>query len=128
LIRHIFVYGTLRLGHGANAAMRGAQHKCVATLSGARLYHLGGFPGLRFSDDSSDVVVGDLYEVLDDSIYRRLDQYEGYRESQPETSLYLRQVTTVTTPEQEQVQAYVYVYNHDGGRLIPSGDWNDQKV
>ena len=121
-VSHIFVYGTLRRGQGANRNFGMEQHaEFVKTckLTGAAIYHLGGFPGLKFEDGSE--VVGDLYKVTEPRLMRALDSYEGYREDDPAGSLYIRREIDI-----EGTKAYTYEYNHNirnQNTRIVSGDW-----
>lgn len=106
----VYVYGTLRPGDTDTVLVPG------------KLYTLGGFPGISLEVDSDDdTVVCEIIEV-DDNRLASLDRYEGYRENDPEGSLYLRQ---------EYKDGFIYVYNHlyrvSEEQRIPSGDWLDFK-
>ena len=122
LVNHIFVYGTLRRGQGANRNFgmeKYAEFVKTCKLDGAAIYHLGGFPGLKFEEGSE--VVGDLYKVIEPRLMGALDGYEGYRESDPAGSLYIRREIDI-----EGTKAYTYEYNHsirDQAPRIASGDW-----
>jgi gamma-glutamylcyclotransferase (GGCT)/AIG2-like uncharacterized protein YtfP len=111
----LFVYGTLRQGANNPCENYGGKYVYTTTISGAVLYDLGSFPGLKLTlDGPTTLVVGDVYEV-DQSIIERLDQYEGYRPDNPENSLYIRR---------ELPDFYVYEFNDKWeGTLIPGGDW-----
>jgi gamma-glutamylcyclotransferase (GGCT)/AIG2-like uncharacterized protein YtfP len=121
LVNHVFVYGTLRLGCGANGLMRGAEWLRTCELRDATIYHLGGFPGLKFEDGSS--VVGDLYQINDRRMLESLDRYEGYHQDDPERSLYIRREVEV-----DGERAYTYEYNGTPRQeaRIASGDWRQQ--
>jgi len=71
-----FVYGTLKQGFHNHRVMKHAGGEFVgeATLSGATMYSLGGFPGIVL-DDSDNTVVGEVYSVKD---FAPLDYLEGY--------------------------------------------------
>ena len=60
------------------------------------------------------------FEVL-----RALDELEGYRPGEPESSLYTRVLTPVTLEDGRIVDAWAYFYNAPLGRAerIPSGDY-----
>ena len=124
-VNHIFVYGTLRAGHHANRSFgmdRLAKHVQTCDLFGAAIYHLGGFPGLLFTDNPYDFVTGDLYEIKDARLLESLDSYEGYHEDDPERSLYIRRTIEVLGKK-----AYTYEYNgviRDQATRIKSGDWD----
>jgi len=96
------VYGTLRSGFTNRHAQR--LHAC-ATLAGkaqvrARLYDLGGYPGLRLSADGEDWVTGELYDLTDESLLRELDEYEG-----PE---YRRVIAAARMDDGREIQTWVY--------------------
>ncbi len=54
-----------------------------------------------------------------------LDELEGYRPGEPETSLYMRAMTPVTLDDGSTVDAWAYFYNAPLGRAerIESGDY-----
>lgn len=125
----IFCYGTLRVGEGADLSRNPqVRHLGIDRING-KIYNLASFPGLKLLGVAGTLpfeadlpcVVGDVFEILDDSVPPRLDRYEGYRASAPEEGLYDR--SQVTTEAGHRV--WVYTINHqpspDG--LIAKGDW-----
>jgi len=126
VIERIFVYGTLMGGFdrlrraGIDVRMRFLSRGWIA----GALYDLGLFPAAIPSHEGR--VWGEVYEVEDDpSVVRTLDQLEGYRPGDPDTSLYLRAETGVTLEAGGVVPAWVYFYNAPLGRgeRIASGDY-----
>jgi len=124
----IFVYGTLMAGFdrrrqaGIDTRMRFLGRGWID----AALYDLGLFPAAIPAPDSR--VAGELYEVVDDpSVLVKLDEIEGYRANDPDTSLYMRAQTTVTLESGAVETAWVYFYNAPLGRgeRIESGDYLD---
>ena len=122
----IFVYGTLMAGFdrrkraGIDTRMRFVGRGWIA----AALYDLGIFPAAVPAPDRR--VAGELYEVVDDpSVLAKLDEIEGYRPNEPDTSLYQRSQTTVTLDSGAEATAWVYFYNAPlgQGELIESGDY-----
>jgi gamma-glutamylcyclotransferase (GGCT)/AIG2-like uncharacterized protein YtfP len=122
----IFVYGTLMAGFdrrrraGIDTRMRLVGRGWIA----AALYDLGLFPAAVPAPDSR--ATGELYEVVDDpSVLAKLDEIEGYRPDDPDTSLYLRAEATVTLENGTEETAWVYFYNAPlgQGQLIESGDY-----
>jgi gamma-glutamylcyclotransferase (GGCT)/AIG2-like uncharacterized protein YtfP len=92
----------------------------------AALYDLGLFPAAVPAPDCR--VAGELYEVVDDpSVLVKLDEIEGYRPNEPDTSLYMRALTTVTLDSGDVDTAWVYFYNAPlgQGQRIESGDYLD---
>jgi gamma-glutamylcyclotransferase (GGCT)/AIG2-like uncharacterized protein YtfP len=124
----IFVYGTLMAGFdrrkraGIDTRMRFVGRGWIQ----ASLYDLGLFPAAIPAPDGR--VAGELYEVVDDpSVLTKLDEIEGYRPNEPDTSLYMRAQTTVTLESGAVESAWVYFYNAPlgQGQRIESGDYLD---
>lgn len=122
----IFVYGTLMAGFdrrkraGIDTRMRFLGRGWIA----AALYDLGLFPAAVPAPDRR--VIGELYEAVDDpSVLAKLDEIEGYRPSEPDTSLYQRSLVTVTLEGGSEETAWVYFYNAPlgQGQLVESGDY-----
>lgn len=100
----VYVYGTLRTGRRDE----------LVEIKGA-MYDLGSFPGVKLYDGCNTVVKCERL-VVDDEKLAGFDRYEGYRENDPEHSLYIRRPI---------LDGYIYEYNHDvkPERLIEHGDW-----
>ena len=110
---NLFLYGTLRTGQRAFYKLEGkVDYLGLTTLSGASLYHLGGFPGLKLEDNGT--IRGELFRVTDKTLFQTLDKYEGY------PYLYDRQYLETTDGP-----AWVYVFNGEvkPETKIVSGDW-----
>lgn len=104
----IYVYGTLRPGLPELTEIPGV------------LYDLGWFPGVNLVDPEKDqsTFFAERVEVDDADLYR-VDNYEGYNEKNPASSLFKR------VPFGD---GFVYVYNDDLSSLnstkrVSSGDW-----
>lgn len=94
----LFVYGTLMRGFREDL-----QHKVQARFLGkgsirARLYDLGPYPGAKLAGNSSeDSVKGELYQLGDaEPAIMMLDKYEAYSRLEPDNSLFIRDLVTVT--------------------------------
>lgn len=122
----VFFYGTLmtpfnrasrrRVDHDLAYAGRGA-------ISGV-LFDLGIYPAAVPASDSR--VWGEVYEMSHPTIVlQALDELEGFRAAEPESSLYTRALTPVTLEDGRVVDAWVYFYNAPLGRAerIYSGDY-----
>jgi gamma-glutamylcyclotransferase (GGCT)/AIG2-like uncharacterized protein YtfP len=122
--RPIFVYGTLREGHGNSFLLAGHQRE-EAMIHGADMFNAG-VPYLR---PGSGTVYGEVCSVSDEDyplVQSRVDALEGYS-GVGEKNLYDRAAVTVVTPS-GPVRAYVYVGSQDifnSAPLVESGDWND---
>jgi gamma-glutamylcyclotransferase (GGCT)/AIG2-like uncharacterized protein YtfP len=122
----IFVYGTLMAGFDRRrrAGIDTRMHFVGRGWIQAALYDLGLFPAAIPAPEGR--VAGELYEVTDDpSVLAKLDEIEGFRPSEPDTSLYLRVQVPVTLEDGRQEAAWVYFYNAPlgQGQLIESGDY-----
>jgi gamma-glutamylcyclotransferase (GGCT)/AIG2-like uncharacterized protein YtfP len=86
-LRRVFVYGTLRLGWGLNRYIKdyGGKFIDTVTISGYKMYSLGGYPGINKTDNEKDIVVGEVYEFPEENVegaMRVLDSIElgaGYK-------------------------------------------------
>ena len=122
----VFFYGTLmtpfnracrrRVDHDLSYTGRG-------TISGV-LFDLGIYPAAVPASDSH--VWGEVYEMSHPTIVlQALDELEGFRAAEPESSLYTRALTSVTLENGRIVDAWAYFYNAPLGRAerIHSGDY-----
>jgi gamma-glutamylcyclotransferase (GGCT)/AIG2-like uncharacterized protein YtfP len=115
----VFVYGTLRSGGAAHAAILGDRVREVrpASIAGYDLYGNGlPYPFVR---EGAGRVHGELLEVAGgDATLAELDRYEG--------ADYLRRRVEVETGDR-RVAAWTYVARPEvdlsAESLIPSGDW-----
>jgi gamma-glutamylcyclotransferase (GGCT)/AIG2-like uncharacterized protein YtfP len=110
----LFVYGTL---------MRGFEHPMAKLLSAnadyvgaarcrGRLYRVEHYPALVLSNDSTDIVLGEVFRLrFRDELLRELDMYEACGEGFPQPTEYLRQMSRVTLSHGATVEAWTYVYN-----------------
>lgn len=127
-VRHLFVYGTLRAESTAPQAewLKGvARHKGTARLAG-RLVHLGNYPGLLPAMNSTQRVIGELYELPDDAdVLEQLDRYEGCHPDDPEPHEYCRIVCTATDEDGVRVWCWTYLYQwpSEHTEIIDNGDW-----
>lgn len=90
----------------------------------AALFDLGIYPAAVPTSDGS--VTGEVYELTEPVMaLRQLDELEGYRPGDPETSLYTRKRTPVVMEDGSTVAAWAYFYNAPLGRAerIESGDY-----
>ena len=123
---NVFFYGTLIAGFDRRrrAGIDMRMHFIGRGWIEGALFDLGLFPAAIPSPGGR--IQGEVYQVDDDpSVMARLDEIEGYRQSEPDTSLYTRVETTVTLDSGAAEQAWVYFYNAPLGRAdrIPSGDY-----
>lgn len=121
----VFVYGTLRRGDSRfhHPHLLEVLHE-EAYLEDFKMLDLGAFPGIV---PGKGVVRGEihLFSSLDD-----LDRIEGYRERDPDSSLYIRRLVEVQLPTSDNYEAWTYTFNLKGNRLgqrelrvVEGGDW-----
>ena len=114
----LFVYGTL-MSHADNEmAVTLARHASKlgdGTFRGKmyRVHHPDGtwnYPAVIASDDASDVVHGQIYQLSSPDIFDLLDDYEACGPNTPEPHEYQRQVVEVQTTESKCIKAHIYLY------------------
>jgi gamma-glutamylcyclotransferase (GGCT)/AIG2-like uncharacterized protein YtfP len=122
----VFFYGTLMTPFNRTGRLRIERHlsfKGRGTI-GAALFDLGIYPAAVPAADGR--VTGEVYELTEPvSALRALDELEGYRPTDPETSLYTRTRTPVAMEDGSTAEAWTYFYNAPLGRAerIESGDY-----
>ena len=124
---HVFFYGTLMSPFNRPGRQR-ITPKLTYTGRGsirAALFDLGMYPAAVPAEDDSRVW-GEVYETSDaSSVLSVLDEIEGYRQSEPDQSLYTRVLTDVTLEDGHVLKAWAYFWNAPlgGARRIASGDY-----
>ena len=122
----LFVYGTLMRGFdhpmarllAANAAFVGE-----ASCRG-RLHLVKHYPGLVRSDDTADIVHGELFRLREPhAMLREFDMYEACGDGFAEPTEYVRRRLAVTLADGSVREAWTYLYNWpvDGLPRIASG-------
>jgi gamma-glutamylcyclotransferase (GGCT)/AIG2-like uncharacterized protein YtfP len=123
---YLAVYGALMSGYDTLERLGVAdQLRLVGPCRiGGRLYDLGEWPTLV---PGAGVAHGELFELLDERAFARLDEFEDYDPSDRGRSGYLRDVLTLIDPA---VSAWVYVANGppDGAVEIPGGSWYEWRT
>jgi gamma-glutamylcyclotransferase (GGCT)/AIG2-like uncharacterized protein YtfP len=120
---YIFVYGTLRRDTDSqmhHLLTKYAEFVDDATCLG-KLYKVDYYPGMTASDNSKDIVHGEVYLLQHTGIVLPLlDQYEEFGLEFHEPNEYIRQQQTVCLKNGNIVTAWIYIYNYptDGLELI----------
>jgi gamma-glutamylcyclotransferase (GGCT)/AIG2-like uncharacterized protein YtfP len=122
----VFFYGTLMTPFNRTGRLNIDQDLVFKGRGSivAALYDLGIYPAAVPSTDGR--VWGEVYGMTRPMVVlRALDEIEGYRPGEPETSLYTRRLTHVTLENGLVVRAAAYFYNAPLGRAerIASGDY-----
>lgn len=124
----VFFYGTLMTGFDRRLRA-GIENKLAFQGRGwiqAALFDLGIYPAAVPASEGR--VWGEVYRMRDtQAVLSALDDIEGYREGDPDRSLYTRQVVSATLEGGGQVPVWVYFYNAPlgGAQRIESGDYLD---
>jgi gamma-glutamylcyclotransferase (GGCT)/AIG2-like uncharacterized protein YtfP len=125
----LFVYGTLMRGFREDW-----QRKVGAELVGrgtirANLYDLGDYPGARVAGAKPDRrVIGELYRLRDPELaLETLDKYEEFSPLEPNKSLFIRELLSVSLEDGRKKRAWAYLYNRGiaNARVIPTGRYRD---
>ncbi|MBF8301399.1 MAG: ytfP [Acidobacteria bacterium] len=122
----VFFYGTLMTPFHRVRRLRVDQHLVYTgrgTIAGA-LFDLGIYPAAVPASDTR--VLGEVYRMTHPTIVlQALDELEGCRAEEPDSSLYTRALTPVTLEDGRAVDAWAYFYNAPLGRAerIHSGDY-----
>ena len=122
----VFFYGTLMAGFDRRRRA-GIDDKLTYVGRGsirAALFDLGLYPAAVPAPETQ--VWGEVYAMAEpETVLAALDEIEGYRVDDPDSSLYLRQETEVRLPDGSFAKASVYFYNAPLGRAprIESGDY-----
>ena len=121
----VFVYGTLMRGFGNERVIAGFPHENYpATVTGVEMYDVGYFPAMVKGDHTyqGELVVFDL-SCDRTHLFQRMDMLEGYREHDPESSMYVRAPIDVEV-DGELIETEVYLWNRETGGL----HWIDPDV
>jgi gamma-glutamylcyclotransferase (GGCT)/AIG2-like uncharacterized protein YtfP len=124
----LFLYGTLRPA-SAPAEVRPAVAKLRRLGSGTvpgTLFDLGDYPGAIFRDDAESQVVGEVFDVPEDTdVMAALDDYEDFDPAEPTAGLFVRVRRPVRMSDGQTVECWVYEYNRspDKSPVIVGGDY-----
>ena len=106
---NLFVYGTLKEGHGAHHYMKDSPLTLKNVKVRGKLYKSSFFPCLVLTPEEENYVMGEVYSVHKDNL-PAIDRYEGY------PSLFDRKkIEKITLEDGSTLDAdntWVYVINH----------------
>jgi gamma-glutamylcyclotransferase (GGCT)/AIG2-like uncharacterized protein YtfP len=134
----LFVYGTL-MSSADNAfaatLAKYASKLCNGTFRGImyRVHHPSGewnYPAVVDSDEASDLVHGEIYQLTSGSLFDLLDDYEACGPNSPKPHEYRRQIAEVRKDDDQATQAYIYLYarSTDGLEVISDGIFDSAKL
>ena len=110
---HLFVYGLLRkkANHEMSRLLsQNARFISEATFQG-KLYLIDYYPGVLPSENPSDAVSGDLFQLTNPSVLVSLDQFEGIGAQSNPTDEYRRELKEVGLADGSAETAWIYMYN-----------------
>lgn len=121
--KHILVYGTLKSDQHNHVLIKDATRFVgKVRVPGYDLFKLGWYPGIRPNPQNKEGVECELYEFNGDKkTLDSVDYYEGFIETEPEISLFLRKEIEI-----DGDKAYIYEYGHDPNERalkIEGGVW-----
>jgi gamma-glutamylcyclotransferase (GGCT)/AIG2-like uncharacterized protein YtfP len=127
----LFVYGTL-MSHADNefAGMLAEHARKLGggTFQGKmyRIHHPDGtwqYPAVVVSDEASDLVHGEIYQLSSAELFETLDDYEACGPNSPQPHEYRRQMVQVRDANDQPLRAHIYLYARctDGLEVIPEG-------
>ncbi len=123
----LFTYGTLSraAGHAAHRLLADSAEIVGRGWVRGRLYQGDDFPVL-VADPKGAEVTGEVYRIFSpQSVFIRLDQYEGFDPASPDTSEFRRDLVPVTMSDGRALTAWAYLYQRPLFDLqpIPHGDY-----
>jgi pyruvate carboxylase len=128
---YLFVYGSLKRGFGGPEASEISQQLDwigAAEVYG-KLFDLGQYCAAILDHSDGAVIKGELMQLVDDSMLKRLDEYEAYDAGKPEC-LFVREKVRALMTDGQSVEAWIYTYNRDPGNapIIASGEYTKQRI
>lgn len=127
-LEYLFLYGTLRkaLKHPLLKVLNKHAFFVGHGVCRGKLLNLSKYPGAIPSENSKDVVRGEVYGLKDPgNILGILDRYEGCSAEDPQPSEFIRQSENILLSTGLRLQAWMYVYNFptEQHEAIPGGDY-----
>ena len=125
---YVFFYGTL-LPRLAPREIEPTVRKLKRVGRGfirGQLFDLGEYPAAILTRRGPPIS-GQVFEVPDSpEILNRLDEYEGFDPSKPESSLFVRKRRYAQLEDGRKVLCWVYAYNGSlrAARVLESGDYS----
>lgn len=115
-----FIYGSIRKGMHNHRFVENQKSIGNAVVNGYTLYSLVSYPAIVKSGDEKDVVVGELYQFVDEHEMNQVHSMEtcsGYE---------LKQETAIVE-NGNKIPVVLYVFKHgehlDENKIVKSGDW-----
>ncbi len=122
----IFFYGTLLPQHAPpnmRSVLIDLRPRGEGSVRG-RLFDFGAHPGAVLSDSAKTRVFGKVFQLPeDDAVLAKLDEYEGFDPSAPDSDWFVRKRVTVSMDDGSLLPCWIYEYKGDatGLPIIASG-------
>jgi len=129
---YLFSYGTLRPGM-APRQIAPTVNKLISIGEGfvrGTLYDLGRYPGALLDPNSDRKIFGTMYLLPDDpAILRKLDEYEGFDPSAPESSLFVRILSNAILDDGRTLPCWIYEFNGspDSSQVLAKGEYKPKR-
>lgn len=110
---YLFVYGTLMNGFDNPFSAQLAAYSAFAGQGyfPGKLYWISYYPGALYIPGASTYVHGEIYRLRENKqLLTLLDEYEGVSPDVTK-SLYLRQITPISTQNGDIIPCWTYIYN-----------------
>ena len=125
---YLFVYGTLQeeLDNDMSKFLVKHSENIGKGYIHAKLYKISWYPGAVLSHSKTNKVYGTVFKLKQSkTVFKVLDEYEGYVESSLSKSLYVRKRAAIYLQNNTQLKAWVYEYNQSvsNENHISSGDF-----
>lgn len=113
----VFVYGTLKEGHGNHSYLRTSKLIRRAYVPGFLLINTTGFP-YALEAEPTDFVIGEVYEV-DDKTLENLDSLEGYPEHYNRVKVNAYELDTLLSGAKRQPdEVWIYYIEEDRYQMV----------
>jgi len=124
----LFVYGTLLrdAGNDMSHLLASYAHFVDCAIYNGKLYMVKGYPCIIPSNNHSDTVVGEVYQINEpDKLLPILDEYEECGQGFPAPTEYVREIQDIKLKNGKTCKAWVYIYNRSVENLeqIISGNF-----
>jgi len=125
VIKHVFVYGTLKRGQPNRHALLAGEFVGVGYVPGCALLDLGSFPGMVPTQcDNRDWTEGEIYRPADlPETLAYLDSFESEGKFYKRVALEVVKVVDEKPSEPVMCWTYLYMPKYKERALVEGGSW-----
>ena len=129
---YLFAYGTLQPEYAPPAIAHAVAklHPIGQGFANGILYDLGGYPGAVLDSATDQAVTGLVLQLPEDTnVLCEIDAYEEFDPDAPDSSQFIRVLTSVALVTGGTLQCWIYVYNRNPGsaRILPDGVYRSSR-